>query len=518
MRVAISQAAPLRNLHVKDGSMILCDWDTKLQNAGTEYAYKPCGNASGGFLGDSRVDGHIIGGSQQQFNLFNVWAEKMQSNLWNWSVHNEDGMFPEFSGQIEDSNEVVNSWMNAPLTQIAEKEAVDMEKPRLIKQGNEWKVKQGNNVESLNNFVLLTTPEGQNVTTVTLGDIAVMNQALANGKKGILVMPGMYKLQGKIIVPNNKTVLGIGIPSLISESANGAMQVGGEGVRVAGVTFEAGSQNSKDNPDNVLLTVGQLGEGSATNPTVLQDTNCRIARVFENQGSPEVFSCVEVNANHVIGQNMWLWRADHDYVSWDHGHKVDVAKEHLVEWDLDYGQHGLIVNGDDVRMNGLFVEHFNNYQTVWNGKNGRINFYQSEMPYLLPENAGNGNKSVQCYAPNGEVKNYEACPSIYITENATGFKGQGLGIYSYFEDVYEVGAIDGPDGMPRVQDTIRAESAIRYDAADAEFKNITMRWLDGGMDSGINAITEHNGQYYSGDTQGVSGNQKGIAAGNGKGS
>ena len=42
---------------------------------------------------------------------------------------------------------------------------------------------------------------------------------------------------------------------------------------------------------------------------------------------------------------------------------------------------GLIVNGDRVTIYGLFSEHFQEYQTVWNGDGGRLYFYQSEMPY-----------------------------------------------------------------------------------------------------------------------------------------
>jgi hypothetical protein len=32
----------------------------------------------------------------------------------------------------------------------------------------------------------------------------------------------------------------------------------------------------------------------------------------------------------------------------------------------------------------LFTEHFQEYQTLWNGNNGRVYFYQSEMPYDPP--------------------------------------------------------------------------------------------------------------------------------------
>ncbi|MBB4785853.1 hypothetical protein [Streptomyces rapamycinicus] len=31
---------------------------------------------------------------------------------------------------------------------------------------------------------------------------------------------------------------------------------------------------------------------------------------------------------------------------------------------------GLIVNGDDVTMYGLFDEHYQHYQTIWNGNGG----------------------------------------------------------------------------------------------------------------------------------------------------
>ena len=44
---------------------------------------------------------------------------------------------------------------------------------------------------------------------------------------------------------------------------------------------------------------------------------------------------------------------------------------------------------------GLFVEHYQKYQMLWNGENGKTIFYQNEMPYDVPGQAawtsGNGN-------------------------------------------------------------------------------------------------------------------------------
>ena len=36
---------------------------------------------------------------------------------------------------------------------------------------------------------------------------------------------------------------------------------------------------------------------------------------------------------------------------------------------------------------GLFVEHYEKYQVIWNGQNGKTIFFQSEMPYDPPTQA-----------------------------------------------------------------------------------------------------------------------------------
>ena len=46
-----------------------------------------------------------------------------------------------------------------------------------------------------------------------------------------------------------------------------------------------------------------------------------------------------------------------------------------------------IVNGDDVTATGLFVEHFQQYNTVWNGERGMTILYQNELPYDPPTQA-----------------------------------------------------------------------------------------------------------------------------------
>ena len=58
------------------------------------------------------------------------------------------------------------------------------------------------------------------------------------------------------------------------------------------------------------------------------------------------------------------------------------------DWDENKNKNGLVVNGNNVTMYGLFVEHSQEYQTLWNGDGGRVYFYQSELPYDPPSADG----------------------------------------------------------------------------------------------------------------------------------
>jgi hypothetical protein len=53
----------------------------------------------------------------------------------------------------------------------------------------------------------------------------------------------------------------------------------------------------------------------------------------------------------------------------------------------DHSETGLVVNGDDVTALGLFVEHHEKTQVLWNGEGGRTIFFQCEPPYDPPAQA-----------------------------------------------------------------------------------------------------------------------------------
>jgi hypothetical protein len=48
------------------------------------------------------------------------------------------------------------------------------------------------------------------------------------------------------------------------------------------------------------------------------------------------------------------------------------------------GRNGVVDSGDRVTAAGLFVGHFQEYNTVWNGDRGTTILYRNELPYDLP--------------------------------------------------------------------------------------------------------------------------------------
>ena len=55
--------------------------------------------------------------------------------------------------------------------------------------------------------------------------------------------------------------------------------------------------------------------------------------------------------------------------------------------DVNTADTGVVVNGDNVTATGLFVEHYQKYNVIWNGENGKTVFFQNELPYDPPNQA-----------------------------------------------------------------------------------------------------------------------------------
>ena len=139
---------------------------------------------------------------------------------------------------------------------------------------------------------------------------------------------------------------------------------------------------------------------------------------------------MQVNSNNVVGDHFWVWRADHAQNAADVG------------WTVNTAQNGVVVNGNNVTFYGLFVEHFQQYQVLWNGNNGKTFFYQSELPYDAPSQASwmNG-------ASNGWA-------SYKVASTVTTHEGWGMGVYAVFTvnpGMQSDRAIEAPDAQAGVK-------------------------------------------------------------------
>jgi hypothetical protein len=377
-RWAVSQAAPYRRMHVR-GNLALSDG----------------GWSSGGFIADTKVDGQIQSGSQQQFLTRN-------SAMGSWTGSNWNQVFvgsPGAPGQ---------SFPSPPYTTVGSSPVI-AEKPYLYVDGTgAYQVF----VPALRSNAAGTTwqsgsPAGTSLPISTFyvvksGDTAsTINAALAAGKN-LLVTPGVYHLNQTLNVTRAGTVvLGLGLATFVPDGGVDAVHVADvDGVRLAGVLLDAGTTNS-----NILLQVGPAGSTAshAANPTVLSDVFVRIGGSIAGKATISV----QINSNNVIGDHAWIWRADH-------------GNGGTVGWTVNTARNGLVVNGNEVTFYGLFVEHYQQYQTIWNGNGGRTYFYQNEMPYDPPNQAAYLNGSVQGWA------------AYKVADSVTSHEAWGLGSYCYF--------------------------------------------------------------------------------------
>ncbi len=405
---AVSQAAPLRRIHIINGDLRLFE----------------LGWSSGGFMADSKIDGIIEAGSQQQWVSRDSEWKKWQHGNWN-IVGIGSTLFP-VSQESDKHPASSQKWAGYPFSNI-ESTPVIRSKPFLASdaKGNYsvmvpalLKNSRGGTHWDQDNSVAV--PISQFYITKPGDKAAIINQALTSGQH-ILFTPGIYHLEDSIyITKENTIVLGLGLPVLLADSGKPAIVIDDvDGVKVAGVVVEAGMTNSP-----TLLLVGQSVSGKRhdANPTFLYDIFCRVGGVAPGSAS----NCVTINSNDVVGDNFWLWRADHG---------------HGVGWTVNKSDNGLTVNGADVIIYGLAVEHFQKNQTIWNGENGKVFFYQSEIPYDVPNQDAwkdNGKNGYASYKVSEHVQNHTAI---------------GIGVYCYFRDghdTYAENAIEAPT-LPTVK-------------------------------------------------------------------
>lgn len=365
---AVSQAVSLRRLNVLaaegDPGFSLMDYCT----AGPQYA-------SGGFIADSRF-GDVVNGSQQQWLTRNSEVRSWSNAVWNQ-------VFAGVVGAPDDA-----TFPDPPYTTL-DQTPLRREKPYLfVDARGRWNVRVPAAREGTRG---VSWADGLTAgRTVPLSDFYVakpgdsvqrINSRLAQGKH-LLLTPGVYDVARGIEVKKAGTVvLGIGHATLTAVGGAVPLTVADvPGAIVAGVTIDAGTTESP-----VLLQVGKKNgghghhaRGGRLDPITLSDVYFRV-------GGPHVGKtdvALRIDADDVLVDHTWVWRADHGLEGFTEGVNGDTDR-----WRTNTGRTGVVVNGDDVTATGLFVEHFQQHNTVWNGERGRVVLYQNELPYDPPTQA-----------------------------------------------------------------------------------------------------------------------------------
>ena len=355
----------------------------------------------------------VISGSQQQWITRNSVLNKGWSNgVWN----------QVFSGV---TGAPAQSFPSPPFTTLGTS-PVTREKPFLY-------------VDSAGNFNVFVPALQRNSVGITWGSgpppgssipitaffiakptdsLGTINSALAQGKHLILT-PGIYSLDGPInILRPNTVVLGLGFPTLVPKQGSASMKVASvPGVKLSGVIFDAGTINSP-----VLLQVGtpNANNSDQTDPTLLSDVFFRIGGATAGKATVSLV----VNSDNVLLDDIWAWRADHG---------------NGVGWTSNTADTGVIVNGDNVTAYGLFVEHYQKYEVIWNGNGGTDIFFQNEMPYDPPSQAAWT-----------EAPGVDGWAAFKVANTVTGFTGYGMGSYSFFNqgvNIYAANAFEVPASL-----------------------------------------------------------------------
>jgi hypothetical protein len=375
---AVSQATGLRRVLVK-GDLNL--WDG--------------GWASGGFLADCKIDGKINSGTQQQWisrnSAWGTWA----GSSWNMVFVGVDNpppaSWPEPAYTVVEKTPVIRE---KPYLFIDDRGAYGVLVPDLAakdSQGITWsKGPTPGKVLPIEQFYI-ARPDQDNA--------ARLNAALQSGKN-LIFTPGLYDLEASLNVTRPGTVvLGLGYATLMPTQGTPALVVADvDGVKIGGLLFESGPVNSEN-----LVVVGAPGSQAshAADPIFLYDIFCRAGGA--KIGTATCF--LTINSRDVVGDNFWLWRADHGTGA---------------RWGVNQNANGLVVNGRDVTIYGLFVEHTQQYQTIWNGEGGRVYLYQSETPYDPPSQAEWMNGTGRGYA------------SYKVGDHVATHEAWGLGVYCVF--------------------------------------------------------------------------------------
>ncbi|HEX9337447.1 MAG TPA: discoidin domain-containing protein [Pseudonocardiaceae bacterium] len=375
---AVSQGASMRRVDIRG--------NLKLDPTGDGFS-------SGGFLSDSRISGQVTSGSQQQWMSRNDTWGSWAGNVWNMVF-------------VGDVNAPAQHFPNPSFTTVGQS-PVELEKPYIfIDSAGLYHVfvpslrQNTQGISWANGPTPGTSLPMHDFYVTQPGDTAAtMNAALANGLN-LIITPGFYQLNQTLTVTHpNTIILGMGLATLQPQNGIAAISTADVGgVQLDDLLIDASPTNS-----NTLVLLGPAGASAnnAADPNAVQDLHFRIG----GDGVGKATNSLVVNSPNTIGDNTWLWRADHGSG---------------VGWTSNTADTGLVVNGANTTWYGLAVEHYQKTEVLWNANGGSTYFFQNENPYDPPDQASWTNGGTDGFPA------YEVAPSV------TTHQAFGVGSYCFF--------------------------------------------------------------------------------------
>jgi hypothetical protein len=457
---AVSQAAPMRRIQIKE-NLHLSLGDN---------------NASGGFIGNVNIGGYLLLGSQQQFCVRNCNVDKKAAGG-AWSMVLKGCSSSMSSESVEwvgdkpalicESHESDTKIIEKPFLFLDDKDVLYLGIPKVaLGAGN------GINHHEMSSTERVIVDNDKQVKVFS--PCAHFSDIQATAEKGIHVVlsPGTYNWDKTLVITqHNQVVLGLGMATIQAPGdGSPCIHVRSKllGVRLSGLALESSVISKFIYKGSTLLQWGDadcvgkdLGKSFENNPGAIHDLYCFVGGRSLHR-TVKVECMVKIFSSNVVGDNLWLWRADHVKLTnqLEKPNMPELSEYHVTTMGECQCDTGLIVFGDHVTFYGLAVEHTYKDMVSWHGKYGRVYFYQSELPYDV----------------SGDVYDGKTIVGYRVNVGADHHLAKGVGVYSYFRDYNDV----------------HVYSAIGHHAFGGKFEIAFTVWLNGF--SGLRHVINGHGE------------------------
>jgi hypothetical protein len=248
----------------------------------------------------------------------------------------------------------------------------------------------------------------------TTDTAATINAALATGED-LLLEPGAYSVSAPLTVPNaNQVILGLGeatvtattnTPTIVvNDAATGTILAGFD---ANGMAFNATTNTGPYAAEQIEIGNTPNATGSLTDPTTLSDVS-----TISNSTTDELINQNDVLLNQAEIQSNNNSGNGYTTTNWP------------AESSSDYG---VIVNGNDVTLEGIWLEHFKMTEATWNGNGGQVIFLENELPLTIPYSAAGVQPSFWM-----ENSSFDGYPSLAVSQSVTSFTLTGMQSWSRF--------------------------------------------------------------------------------------